>query len=82
MKLGSVYEDQRQMFLTINNMVITINAAGKAKGLWKREYLKNNFFFFFFFFFGVLVFVNVNEINHVTQENIQIIKTVNEGRTN
>ena len=79
MKLGSVYEDQRQMFLIINNMVITINAAGKAKGLWTRAYVTKNFFFFFF---GVLVFVNVNEINHVTQENIQIIKTVNEGRTN
>ena len=47
MKLGSVYEDQRQMFLIINNMVITINAAGKAKGLWTRAYVTNNFFFFF-----------------------------------
>ena len=78
MKLGSVYENQRQMFLIINNMVITINAAGKAKGLWTRAYVTKNFFFFF----GVLVFVNVNEINYVTQENIQIIKTVNEVRTN
>ena len=47
MKLGSVYEDQRQMFLIINNMVITINAAGKAKGLWTMAYVTNNFFFFF-----------------------------------
>ena len=47
MKLGSVYEDQRQMFLIINNMVITINAAGKAKGLWTRAFVKKNFFFFF-----------------------------------
>ena len=47
MKLGSVYEDQRQMFLIINNMVITINAAGKAKGLWTRAYVTKNFFFFF-----------------------------------
>ena len=52
MKLGSVYEDQRQMFLIINNMVITINAAGKAKGLWTRAYVTKNFFFFFFFFWS------------------------------
>ena len=74
MKLGSVYEDQKRTFLIINNIVITINAAGKAKGLWTRAYVTKNFFFFF----GVLIFLNVNEINHVTQENIQIINTVNE----
>ena len=42
MKLGSVYEDQRQTFLIINNIVITIKAAGKAKGLWTRQYVTKN----------------------------------------
>ena len=30
--------------------------------------------------FGILVFMNVNVVNHVAQGNIQIIKIVNEKR--
>ena len=30
--------------------------------------------------FGILVFMNVPVVNHVTQDNIQIIKIVNEKR--
>ena len=76
MKLGNTYEDQMQVFLVINNDVRTINANGKAKNLQRRAYVTKDSFL------EIVVFLNVNEIYHVTQGNIQNMNIVNVVGTN
>ena len=67
MKRVSVNVDLMQAFVIINNAGMMINAGMNAKYLLTKGYMMMDIF-------GILVIVNVNAINHVTLENIQIMK--------
>ena len=69
-KLGNVNVDQMQVFVTVNNTRMMINADENVKNLLTKEYVIKDLF-------EILAIVNVNVINHVMLENIQIMKIVN-----
>ena len=69
MILLNVYEDLMQVLVTIKKAEIMINAEMNAKNGLVKEYVIKNLFV-------TLVIANMNMINHVMQENIQIMKIV------
>ena len=70
MKLVNVNVDQMQVFVMMSNLGIMINVDVNVKNLLAKEDIIKNLF-------GILLFVNLNVINHVTQDSIQTIKIVN-----
>ena len=70
MKLVNVNVDQMQVFVMMSNLGIMINVDKNVKNLLTKEDIIKNLF-------GILLFVNLNVINHVTQDSIQTIKIVN-----
>ena len=70
MKLVNVNVDQMQVFVMMSNLGIMINVDVNVKNLLTKEDIIKNLF-------GILLFVNLNVINHVTQDSIQTIKIVN-----
>ena len=64
MKRVSVNKDQMQVFVTINNVGMMINAGANANNLLIKD------------LFGILVIVSVSVINRVMQVNTQTMKTV------
>ena len=70
MKLVNVNVDQMQVFVMMSNLGIMINVDVNVKNLLIKEDIIKNLF-------GILLFVNLNVINHVTQDSIQTIKIVN-----
>ena len=70
MGLVHVNVDLIEMFVITNNAGIVINADANTNNcLIKADVLMVSF--------GILVYVNVNMINHVMLENILIVKIVN-----
>ena len=70
MKLVNVNVDQMQVFVMMSNLGIMINVDVNVKNLLTKEDIIKNLF-------GILLFVNLNVINHATQDSIQTIKIVN-----
>ena len=71
MKLVSVKVDWMQVFVTVNNVGIKINADVIVKNWLTKKYVIRNLF-------GILVIVNVNVINNVMLENS--MKIVSAGK--
>ena len=63
-----------QVFVTVKNVGIKINADVNVKNWLTNEYVTKDFF-------GILVFVNVNVNNLVMLENIWIIQNVSAGKS-
>ena len=74
MKIVNVNIDQMQVFVMINSVEITVNAnVNPGNYLAKVDVIID--------FFAILVYANMNVINHVMLENIQIIKIVDVERS-
>ena len=70
LKLIYTDADQMQVFVTINNIRVMINADVNVKYcLIKEDVMKD--------LFAILVIVSENVINHVVLDDIQITKIVN-----
>ena len=69
MERVSVNADQMQVFVTINNIGMMVNAGVNVKNRLVNVYVIRNIF-------GILVTVSVNVINHVMLEIIWIVKIV------
>ena len=74
-KPNNVNVDQMQVFVIINNDGIIINADVNGKNCFIMEDMIKDLF-------RILVIVNVSVINHVILENIQIIKSIIQKKTN
>ena len=71
MKQG-IYLGMRLVHVNADDIQVFLMTSNVGIRLAKVDVIKD--------LFGIIVFMNVTVVNHVTQDNIQIIKIVNEKR--